>query len=512
MQSNPISTPNRSSIPRVWKVCAAALAFCAASAMAHATYTPPPPCANPFTPQQEVTEGAKVAAQVYQQMPVLPENDPVSLYVAQLGAHLVAHASGLKWPYTFHVVASSDVNAFALPGGSIFVNLGTVQAAQTEAQLAGVLAHETSHVVLRHATCNMKKQQATNIVAGLGAIASSILLGDGAGGQAAQAIIGGGAGLYGLRMSRDDEKQADLLGTDILYKAGYDPRGLPQFFEIIQSKYGAGGAQILTDHPNPGNRTEYVDAEIATLPPLTRPMVTSAAFKRAHDLALQEPTFTAQQVKDGAWKKGNYASGPGQSALSVGAPGAGPQATSDGQSAGQYGGDGPIALNRSQLGFDDRFTQYRGAGFRMDYPSRWRVTEATNRGATLAPAGGFGTFGLVYGAVIGTVQANGAIVDADSLAGATAQLAQQLSQQNGGLQQVGSLQTLNLGGQMANTLELRGRSPLVENGSTLPERDWLVTVASQDGDLLYIVFVSPERDFAQLRPMFLSMMKTLRPL
>ena len=276
-----------------------------------ATYNPPPPCANPFTPPQEVTEGAKVAAQVYKQMPVLPETDPVSIYVAQLGAHLVTHAPGLKWPYSFHVVASSDVNAFALPGGAIFVNLGTIQAAETEAQLAGVLAHETSHVVLRHATCNMKKQQATNIMAGLGQLASGILLGNGAGGQVAQAVIGGGAGLYGLRMSRDDEKQADLLGTDILYNSGYDPRGLPQFFEIIQSKYGAGGAQILTDHPNPGNRTEYVNDEIATLPRLTNPMVNSAAFKRAHDLAMKVPTLTAQQIKDGVWKNGNYAAGPG---------------------------------------------------------------------------------------------------------------------------------------------------------------------------------------------------------
>lgn len=157
------------------------------------------------------------------------------------------------------------------------MNLGTLQAAQTEAQSAGVLAHETSHVVLRHSTCNMKKQQTTSLLAGVGSIASRILLGSGAAGQISEAIIGAGSGLYGLRMSRDDEKQADLLGTHIMYDTGYDPRGLPQFFEIIQAKYGAGGSQLLTDHPNPGNRTEYVDAEIATLPRMANPVVTSAA-------------------------------------------------------------------------------------------------------------------------------------------------------------------------------------------------------------------------------------------
>jgi beta-barrel assembly-enhancing protease len=504
MQFNPRYPVSVRSRKNVLKLYVLTVALCASGTRAHAAYNPPPPCNNPFTPQQEVSEGSKVAAQVYKQMPVLPESDPVSLYAAQLGAHLVTHAPGLKWPYSFHVVASSDVNAFALPGGAIFINLGTIQAAETEAQLAGVLAHETSHVVLRHATCNMKKQQATNIMAGLGQLASGILLGDGAAGQAAQAVIGGGAGLYGLRMSRDDEKQADLLGTDILYNSGYDPRGLPQFFEIIQGKYGAGGAQILTDHPNPGNRTEYVNQEIDTLPRLTNPMVTSAAFKRAHELALKEPTLTAQQIKDGVWKSENYAAGP--QANPVSSPAA------DTASPSQYGADGPVALNRSQLGIGSRLTPYQGANFRMNYPSPWQVTGATNAGATLAPAGGFGAFGLAYGAVVGTVQAKAAIMDADSLANATAQLAQQLSQQNGGLQQVGALQTLKLSGQMANTLELRGRSPVVKNGTTLPEREWLVTTASQDGDLHYIVFVSPEPDFAQLRPLFVSMMNTFQPL
>ena len=513
-RGNVRNRPRRSiiklSIKLSTKLCMMTLVAGAASQRAHATYTPPPACNNPFTPQQEVTEGAKVAAKVYQQMPVLPESDPVSMYVAQLGAHLATHAPGLKWPYSFHVVASSDVNAFALPGGAIFINLGTVQSAENEAQLAGVLAHETSHVVLRHATCNMKKQQTTNLMAGLGQVASSILLGNGAGGQVAQAIIGGGAGLYGLRMSRDDEKQADLLGTDTLYNSGYDPRGLPQFFEIIQSKYGAGGAQILTDHPNPGNRTEYVNQEIDTLPRLANPMVTSAAFRRAHDLAMKEPTFTAQQIKDGVWKSKNYATGPG--------PGSGQISGSLGsqanpaESTGQYGAEGPIALTPSQLGVGSSLSQYKGANFRMNYPSAWQVTDATQTGATLAPSGGLGSFGLVYGAVVGTVQGNGAVMDEDSLANATTQLAQTLSQQNGGLQQVGGVQTTKLSGQVANTLELRGRSPLVQNGSTLAERDWLVTVAGRDGDVHYIVFVSPERDFAQLRSLFVSMMNTFQPL
>lgn len=117
------------------------------SAPAWARFEPPPACRNAFTREQEIAEGAKVAAEVYKQMPVLPESDPLSRYVAELGARLAAHAPGgpNAWPYSFHVVASPDINAFALPGGAMFVNVGAIQAADTEAQLAGVMAHELSH-------------------------------------------------------------------------------------------------------------------------------------------------------------------------------------------------------------------------------------------------------------------------------------------------------------------------------------------------------------------------------
>ncbi len=411
------------------------------------------------------------------------------------------------------------------------------QAAQTEAQLAGVMAHETSHVVLRHSTCNMKKQQTTNLLAGVGTIASRILLGNGAAGQIGQAIIGAGNGLYGLRMSRDDEKQADLLGTDILYNTGYDPRGMPQFFEIIEAKYGSGGAQLLTDHPNPGNRTQYVDAEIATLPQRTNATVTSAAFSRVHSNAMQERTFTAQQINKATWKSGGYASGPGQYGTSSVANGNGqypqegdanghdpnrgsqqqypgteqyPAGGEAGSDAGQYGGEGPVALNRAQLGVGARMVNVRGQNFQINKPANWLASAGANGSATLAPIGGSGTFGMVYGAVIGTAQADG-VNDEDSLANATQQLAQQISQQNGGLRQVSQIQTLNLNGQIADAVELRGRSPLVQNGTTLPEHDWLIAMPSSDGDLHFIIFVAPERDFLGLRPTFVAMMNSFRP-
>lgn len=256
-------------------------------------------CKNAYTEQQEVTEGSKVAAEVYQQMPVLRDNDLVAIYVRQLGQKLVANAPGYSWPYNFHVVDSDEINAFALPGGSVFVNLATVTAAESEAQLAGVMAHEISHVVLRHATCNITKQRKQSVWYGLGQLGLSAL--GGYGGVAAQGL-GYVAGLGFLRMSRDSEQQADLLGLQIMYDAGYDPRGMPQFFETIQAKYGQGSSHFFSDHPNPGNRIQYVTARIAQLPPRTQNTVITAEFRRVHALAAARAPLTAEQTKSGAWK------------------------------------------------------------------------------------------------------------------------------------------------------------------------------------------------------------------
>src|SRR5258705_2176952 len=185
----------------------------------------PVSCKNGFTEQQEIAGGSKLAAQVYQQMPVLPDSAPVSQYVRQLGARLVSYAPGYKWPYNFHVANVEDINAFALPGGSIFVNLGTIQAAETEAQLAGVMAHEISHVAQRHSTCNITKQRTPSLLAGLGEIASGIALG-GAAGAAEQQGIGLTAGLFFIPQSWAAGKKTGLLGIASSFAACFEPRAL----------------------------------------------------------------------------------------------------------------------------------------------------------------------------------------------------------------------------------------------------------------------------------------------
>ena len=112
--------------------------------------------------------GLQAAAQVYQQMPVLPDNSPETQYIRQLGQKLVATIPPEhSWPFEFHVVAQKDINAFALPGGPMFVNIGTITAAANEAELAGVMGHEMSHVYMQHSAKQASKAQTTGLLAGI---------------------------------------------------------------------------------------------------------------------------------------------------------------------------------------------------------------------------------------------------------------------------------------------------------------------------------------------------------
>jgi predicted Zn-dependent protease len=128
-------------------------------------------------------------------------------------------------------------------------------------------------------------------------------LGKSGAGQIAQEGIGLTAGLGFLKMSRGAEEQADLMGVGILYDAGYDPHAMSQFFETIQQKYGNGSAQFLSDHPNPGNRTEYVDKEVATFVPKSTYITDTPEFKQVHAEVANLHGYTAKEVASGVWKK-----------------------------------------------------------------------------------------------------------------------------------------------------------------------------------------------------------------
>ena len=230
----------------------------ATSVVAQTKVTPPK---NKYTPQQDVEIGREAAAEVRKQYPIINDSQ-ISGYLERLGDRLVEAAprelNNPVFEYSFTPVNLKDINAFALPGGPMFVNRGMIEAASTEGEVAGVMAHELAHVLLRHGTANATKAQGFQIGALAGAIAGAVI-----GGGWGQVISQGsqfGLGTWLMKYSREYERQADLVGAQIMARAGYDPRDLAHMFETIQKQGGSGGPEWLSSHPNPGNRTQYIDA------------------------------------------------------------------------------------------------------------------------------------------------------------------------------------------------------------------------------------------------------------
>ncbi|UCF37311.1 MAG: M48 family metalloprotease, partial [Acidobacteriota bacterium] len=220
---------------------------------------------NLFSLQQDVEIGAKSAEEIEKQMPVL-RNQRVQNYIAEVGERLAKATDGPDFPYQFKVVNVSDVNAFALPGGFMFVHRGLIEAADNEAEVAGVMAHEISHVALRHGTNQASKAYLAQ--AGLGILGA--ILGGGGGTTTQMINMIGGFGLNAtfLKFGRDAEKQSDLMGTQILARAGYDPMAMSTFFDKLRELQGKDPSKMeifFSSHPAPADRAQYVADEVRLL-------------------------------------------------------------------------------------------------------------------------------------------------------------------------------------------------------------------------------------------------------
>ncbi|MGI8743275.1 MAG: M48 family metallopeptidase [Bryobacteraceae bacterium] len=419
---------------------------------------------NLFSPQQDVQLGKEAAAEVEQKMPVI-HNRELDDYLNTLLNRLKQSPHAGNFPYTIHAIADKNVNAFSLPGGPLFVNTGLFAVAENEAQLAGVIGHEMSHVALRHATNRASKQNLVSIPAMLaGAIA-----GHGMFGQLARLGLGLGANSVLLKFSRTDEAEADYNGAEIMAEAGYNPLEMANFFEKLETQGGPKGvfAQFLSDHPNPGNRVAAVQSEIRQMPQRSF-TANTGEFPHIKDLVSHLPAP--------GHLTGTYADGH--------APGPPPARPSDG------------------------LREYRGRTFTFSYPDNWQAFgDDQSNMVTVAPQEGLvkttsGSVSVGYGIEISYYFPQGDNLD---LQRDTRALIAQLRQENPGMQVERESREVQVASQRGLLTTLTSRSPY--QGET--EVDSVITVPRPEG-LFYMVLIAPRSEAAQLDQLFNRVQSSIR--
>ena len=419
---------------------------------------------NMFSPQSDIQLGGKAAQDAEKKFFMC--NDPkVDAYLTQLGRRLAAKAptGGVQYPFEFHCVNDKAINALALPGGYLFINRGAIEAADTEAQLAGVLAHEISHVVLRHGTTQVTRAQIGQGLVGL----TGVILGWSTTGGLITQLGAFTAGSVLLKYSRTAETQADVMGTQILYDAGYDPRGMAQFFEKIEAQSkGKNAAEFFSDHPNPEHRIGRVDDEIEKLggPPA------NAQRDSAEFHAIRREVL----------------------ALTVGRGNLG--------GAGSGGGRPPAPSTN--------YTLYQGRAFSLRFPDNWKAS-GEGDAPSFAPDGGLvrvrnGNQALAYGMLVSRADPHGDPNAPNALEESTDRLIVELQHSNPGMRLLRKSERIRLNGQRAISTYMSNDSPL--GGQ---ETDWVVTVLRPEG-LLYYICVAPQAEYSNYDKTFVSILDSVR--
>ena len=431
---------------------------------------------NSYTPAQDVELGRQAAAEARQQLPIL-KDDGVTSFLEGIGRRLVtAIPADMRHPefhYTFEPVNVKEINAFALPGGPMFVNRGMIEAAQSEGEVAGVMAHELSHVILRHGTAQASKAQKYQIGQVAGAILGSII-----GGGWGQVISQGsqfGLGTAFLRFSREYERQADILGSQVMARGGYDPRDMASMFKTIEKQGGSGGPQWLSDHPNPGDRAAYITKE-AQLLRVEHPVGNSRDFTQVQArLKQMSPAPTTEQATKNTGNR--------------------PTGTS---------GGGAMPTGRVPAPASNFRTYTEGNMFKVSVPSNWREIPGQSA-VTFAPEGAYGQANgqnvFTHGVEIG-----GARNESHDLQTATNELVDSLGQANPGLSRSSGYDRVTLSGRPG----LRTVLTNSQSATGQPESIVIFTTQLRDGNLFYAVAVAPQTDFNAYRGVFDKVIRSIQ--
>ncbi|HVG36087.1 MAG TPA: M48 family metalloprotease [Pyrinomonadaceae bacterium] len=431
---------------------------------------------NRYSVADDVKVGRQAAAEAEQQLPVLRDEE-ATYYVEQVGRRLVnaipAQFQHPEFQYYFKIINARDINAFALPGGPMYVNRGMIEAARSEGEMAGVMAHELAHVALRHGTAQATKAQKYQYGAIAGAILGSII-GGGLGqvvGQGSQMAVGA----YFLKFSREYETEADILGAQIMARAGYDPRDLANMFRTIESQgSGRGGPEWMSSHPNPGRRYERINQEAALLRVNGNPVQDTAEFRRIQNRL--RGMGRAQTMEEIARSGQRNPQGGGESP--------------------SYGGN----IGRVQYP-SSRYRTYTGGNlFRVSYPDNWRELPSNNA-VWFAPEGGYGQNTFTHGVSIGLEQAqyNNLQQASDAFISGLVQNSRSLRQQSG--YQRGSIDRHNaLMMTLSNINESTGQREIVVVYTTL----------LRNGNLFYVITVAPQTDFRSFQNAFSRVVNSIQ--
>ena len=544
----------------------AALSLALAPA-AWANRTPLKPGWNMFSPQQDVEVGQQVSKDAEKQLPML-NNSRVDNYVNNLGRKLAAKAPGEKYPYQFKVVNDRAINAFALPGGPIYINRGVIEAADNESQLAGVVAHEISHVALRHGTNQASKASAAQVPL---AILGGLLGSNSTGAMLAQLGAGFAVNSVLLKYSRTAESQADTMGTQILYDSAYDPRAIAQFFEKIEAQQkGSGPVEFFSNHPSPDNRIERVNQEVTALGGVRRDSSTnSREFDEIKRYLQSLPAPKGQPLQTGG-----QSSTPELLILSA-SYGADNRFIDVRQRMQSRVQDGRLDLkvNNSSMGGDpisqsktlqmryqwgnrtydvivpenqrisipteqqisdttpggpsERFVSVENSLLRIDHPDNWQAY-GQGDAMTITPRGGLvndgnGNQALALGVIINIFEPHGdgnqytqrlqgpgyeqqgSNNSHTSLEQATDRLIVELRLSNRNMRVTQDHDHFQLNGQPVESTYLSNDSPAGGGRET----NWMITLQRPEG-LLFIVFVAPEREFQNYENTFQRMLNSVR--
>lgn len=458
---------------------------------------------NLFTVEQDVEIGRQSAAEAEKQLRLL--NQPnVNRYLGSIISRLAAQAPGPRYPYTIKAVNDASINAFALPGGPMYVNRGLIDAARTEAELAGVLAHEMSHVVLRHGTHQASKAYLSQ--SGLGILGGLLGKKGGNASQVLNAVGGVGLNMAFLKFGRDDEYQADQLGAEIMAGAGYNPVAMADFFQLLRAEQGRNPGKLetfLSSHPASADREARIRTQAASLRVTqSREVGGFAALKTSLRRLPAAPNTPGTSVAADNNNPGPTA--PDSDRYDVNVP---PPST--------------------------RFLQFdqRNGLFTIAYPDNWR-TYGSDPGyaVSLAPEGGVvetasGQQAMLYGVIVNhyapfegeTDRRTGSAArsyapfeDTDrwngSLEDATDDLVRQLIRSNTYLRaQEGQARWELVDGASSYSVILTGRSPVTGQD----ERVTVVTRGLSDSHVLYALSIVPGNGNEAMTQTFTRMLRSM---